>query len=67
MTAILHLFAPLLNDILIGQSLEVGVDIISIDVYCVGIAETRGRARSQRQIVTGGACLALVVVQVGEL
>jgi hypothetical protein len=45
-TAILHPFAPLLDDILIGQSLEVRINVVGIDVHCVGIAETRGRARS---------------------
>jgi hypothetical protein len=43
---ILHSFAPLLNYILIGQSLKVGINVVGINIYCVGIAETRGRARS---------------------
>jgi hypothetical protein len=67
MTAILHLLAPLLHDVLVGQSLEVEIDVVSIDVHRVGIAETGGGARSRRRIVTGCACLALVVVQVCEL
>jgi hypothetical protein len=67
MTAILHLLAPLLDDILVGQSLEVRINVVSIDVHCIGIAETGGRARSQRRVVTGSACLALVVMQVSEL
>jgi hypothetical protein len=46
-TAILHLFAPLLDNVLIGQSLKVGINVISIDVYCIGIAETGDGARSQ--------------------
>jgi hypothetical protein len=45
-TAILHPFAPLLDNVLIEQSLKVGIDVVGIDVHCVGIAETRGRARS---------------------
>jgi hypothetical protein len=67
MIAILHPFVPLLDDILVGQSLEVGIDIIGIDVHCVGITEAESRAKSQRQVVTGSACLALVIVQVSEL
>jgi hypothetical protein len=47
-TAILHSFTPLLDNIFIGQSLEVGINIVGIDVYCIGITETRGGARSQR-------------------
>jgi hypothetical protein len=66
-TAILHPFAPLLDDVLIGQSLEVGIDVVSIDVHRIGIVETGGGARSRGQIITGCACLALVVVQVYEL
>jgi hypothetical protein len=66
-TAILHPLAPLLDDVLIGQSLEVGIDVIGIDVHRIGIAETGGRAGSQGRVVTGCACLALVVVQVCEL
>jgi hypothetical protein len=65
--AILHLFAPLLDDVLVGQSLKVGIDVVSIDVHRVGIVETRGEARSQRCVVTGSACLALVVLQVSDL
>jgi hypothetical protein len=66
-TAILHPFAPLLDNVLVGQSLEVGIDVVSIDIYRVGVAETGGGARSRGRIVTGCACLALVVVQVSEL
>jgi hypothetical protein len=66
-TAILHPFAPLLDNVLVGQSLEVGIDVVGIDIHCIGIAETRGRARSRRRVITGCACLALVVVQVREL
>jgi hypothetical protein len=44
--------------------LEVGINVIGIDVYCIGIAKTAGGARSQEQVVTGSTCLALVVVQV---
>jgi hypothetical protein len=40
MTAILHPLAPLLDDILVGQSLEVGVNVVGVDVYRVRIAET---------------------------
>jgi hypothetical protein len=47
-TAILHLFVPLLDDVLVGQSLKVGIDVVSIDVHRIGIAETRGGARSRR-------------------
>jgi hypothetical protein len=67
MTAILHPLAPLLDAVLIGQSLKVEIDVVGIDVHCVGIAETGGRARSRRRVITGSACLALIVVQVGEL
>jgi hypothetical protein len=66
-TAILHPFAPLLHDVLVGQSLEVGVDVVGIDVHRVRIAETGGGARGRGRVVTGCACLALVVVQVREL
>jgi hypothetical protein len=66
-TAILHLFAPLLEDVLIGQSLEVEIDVVGIDVHRVWIAKTGGRARSRRRVVTGGARLALVVLQVSDL
>jgi hypothetical protein len=66
-TAILHPFAPLLDNVLVGQSLKVGIDVVGIDVHCVWIAETGGGVRSQGRIITGCACLALVVVQVGEL
>jgi hypothetical protein len=66
-TAILHLLAPLFNDVLVGQSLEVEIDVVGIDVHRVGIAETRGGAKSQEQVVTSSACLALVVLQVGDL
>jgi hypothetical protein len=66
-TAILHPLAPLLHNVLVGQSLEVGIDVVSIDVHCVGIAETGGGAKSRRRVVTGSTCLALVVVQVCEL
>jgi hypothetical protein len=45
-TAILHLFAPLLHDVLVGQSLKVGIDVVGIDVHCVRIAESGGGARS---------------------
>jgi hypothetical protein len=64
---ILHPFTPLLDDVLVGQSLEVEVDVVGIDVHCIRIAESGGEARNRGQIVTGCACLALVVVQVGEL
>jgi hypothetical protein len=67
MTAILHPFAPLLDDVFVGQSLEVGVDVIGINDHRIRITETGGRAESQRRVVTGCACLALVVVQVSEL
>jgi hypothetical protein len=66
-TAIFHPFAPLLDDVLVGQSLEVGVDVVSINVHRVWIAETEGGARSREHIITGSACLALVVLQVGDL
>jgi hypothetical protein len=66
-TAILHLLAPLLDNVLFGQSLEVGIDVVGIDIHCIGIAETGGGARSQEHVVTGSACLALVVLQVGDL
>jgi hypothetical protein len=66
-TAILHPLAPLLDNVLVGQSLEVGIHVVGIDVHRIGIAEIKSGARSQRRIVTGSACLALVVVQVGEL
>jgi hypothetical protein len=66
-TAILHLLVPLLDNVLIGQFLEVEIDVVGIDVYCVGITETGGRAKNQGQIITGSACLALVVVQISEL
>jgi hypothetical protein len=66
-TAILHPLAPLLYDVLVGQSLEVGIDVVSIDVYRIGIAKTGGGAESRGRVVTGCACLALVVVQVGKL
>jgi hypothetical protein len=45
-TAILHPLASLLDDILIGQSLEVGNDVVGINVHCIGIAETKGKAKS---------------------
>jgi hypothetical protein len=45
----------------------VGIDVVSIDVHRIGIAETGGGTRSQRRVVTGCACLALVVVQVRKL
>jgi hypothetical protein len=45
-TAILYLLAPLLDDVLVGQSLEVEIDVVSINVHRIGIAETRGGARS---------------------
>jgi hypothetical protein len=67
MTVILHPLTPLLHDVLVGQFLEVGINVVSIDVHCVGITETGGGARSRGRVVTGCACLALVVVQVGEL
>jgi hypothetical protein len=66
-TAILHPFAPLLDDVLVGQSLKVGIDVVSIDVHRIGVAETGGGARSRRRVITSCACLALVVVQVREL
>jgi hypothetical protein len=67
MIAILHLLAPLLDNVLVGQSLEVEIDVVSIDVHCIGIAETRSRARNQRQIVTGSTYLVLVVLQISDL
>jgi hypothetical protein len=67
MTAILHPFAPLLDNFLVEQSLEVGINVVGINVHCIGVAENGGGARSQRQIVTNSTCLALVVVQVSEL
>jgi hypothetical protein len=67
MTVIFHPLAPLLDNVLVGQSLEVGINVVGIDVHCVGIAETGGGARSQGRIVTGSACLALIVLQVGDL
>jgi hypothetical protein len=66
-TAILYLLTPLLDNVLVGQSLEVGINIVGINIHCVGIAETGSGARSRRRIVTGSACLALVVLQVGDL
>jgi hypothetical protein len=66
-TVILHPLAPLLNNVLVGQSLEVGIDIVGIDVHRVGITKIRGRAKSQGRVVTGSACLALVVLQIGDL
>jgi hypothetical protein len=66
-TAILYPLAPLLHDVLVGQSLEVGINVVSINIHCIGIAEIRGGAGSQGRVVTSCACLALVVVQVGEL
>jgi hypothetical protein len=66
-TAILHPFTPLLDDVLVGQSLEVGIDVVGIDIHRIGIAETGGGTRSRRRVITGCACLALVVVQVSEL
>jgi hypothetical protein len=47
-TAILHLFVPLFDNVLVEQSLEVRINVVGIDVHRVGIAKTRGRARSQR-------------------
>jgi hypothetical protein len=44
--------------------LEVGINVVGIDIHCVGIAKTADGARSQEQVVTGSTCLALVVVQV---
>jgi hypothetical protein len=67
MIVILHLLAPLLDNVLIKQSLEVEIDVVGIDVHYVGIIETKGRARNQRLVITDSACLALVVVQVCEL
>jgi hypothetical protein len=46
-TAILYSFTPLLDNVLIKQFLEVGIDVVGINVYCVWIVETEGRARSQ--------------------
>jgi hypothetical protein len=66
-TAILHPLASLLDNVLIRQSLKVGINVVGIDIHCIGIMETRGRARSQRRVVTGSTCLALVIVQVSEL
>jgi hypothetical protein len=66
-TAILHPFAPLLDNVLVGQSLKVEINVVGINVYHIRIVETGGRARSQGQIVTGSACLALIVVQISEL
>jgi hypothetical protein len=62
MIAILHPFTLLLDNVLVGQSLEVGVNVVSIDVHRIWIAETRGGARSRGRVVTGSACLALVVL-----
>jgi hypothetical protein len=45
-TVILHPLTPLLDNVLIGQSLEVGIDVVGIDVHRIRIAKTRGRARS---------------------
>jgi hypothetical protein len=67
MTAILHPLAPLLDDVLVGQSLEIGINVVGINVHRIGIVKTRGRARSRRQIITGSACLALVVLQVNRV
>jgi hypothetical protein len=47
MTAIFHPFALLLDDVLVGQSLEVGINVVSIDVHRIRIAETGGGARSR--------------------
>jgi hypothetical protein len=62
MIAILLPLVPLLDDVLVRKSLEVEINVVGIDVHCVGIAETEGRVRSQGQVVTSSACLALVVV-----
>jgi hypothetical protein len=67
MTAILHPLAPLLDNVLIGQFLKVGINVVGINVHRVGIMETRGGAESQGRIITGSTCLALVVLQVGDL
>jgi hypothetical protein len=66
-TAVFYLFAPLLNDVLVGQSLEVGINVVSINIHSVRIMETEGGARSQRRVVTGSAYLALVILQVSDL
>jgi hypothetical protein len=67
MTAIFHPLVPLLDNVLVGQSLEVGINVVGIDVHRVGIAETGSGARSQRRVITGSACLTLVVLQVSDL
>jgi hypothetical protein len=64
--AILYPFAPLLDDVLVGQSLEVGIDVVGIDIHGVGIVETGGGARNRRR-VTKCACLVLIVLQIGDL
>jgi hypothetical protein len=66
-TAILHPFAPLLDDVFIGQSLEVGINVVGINVHHVRIMKARGRARSWGWVVTSSTYLALVVLQVSDL
>jgi hypothetical protein len=66
-TVILHPFASLLDNVLVGQFLEVGIDIVGINIHYIGITETGDGVRGQRHVVTSSTCLALVVMQVSKL